>query len=47
LAQKSDVPLERIQRIAAYERRVEVAEITEESMIELHQLLQNFYKICK
>ena len=47
LAIKSDVPQERIKRIVGFERRIYVNDITEDTMIEFHQLLNNFYKICK
>ena len=47
LALKSDVPQERIERIVGYERRIYVRDITEDNMVEFHQLLNNFYKICK
>jgi hypothetical protein len=47
LATKSDVPQERIKRIVGFERRIYVNDITEDTMIEFHQLLNNFYKICK
>jgi hypothetical protein len=47
LSIKSDVPQERIKRIVGFERRIYINDITEDNMVEFHQLLNNFYKICK
>lgn len=47
LAAKSDVPADRIKRIIEYERKIEMLDITENSMVDFHYLLNNFYKSCK
>jgi hypothetical protein len=47
LAIRSDVPQERIKRIVGFEHRIYINSVTENDMVEFHQLLNNFYKICK
>lgn len=47
LAQKADIPSERIERIVSYDNRIKNLDITENALITLHELLDNFYKKCK
>lgn len=47
LAQKADIPSERIERIVAFEQRIKNLDITEQQVITLHELLDHFYKKCK
>ncbi len=47
LAQKSDVPEGRVKQIVDYQYYIERGSITEDSMVTLHSLLHNFYKMCK
>ena len=47
LALKSDVADADIRKIARFEKRIVVGDITEDAMIDLHHLLNRFYKNCK
>ena len=47
LSTKSGVHLDQVQYIAGFEQKLKILDITEDTMVALHQALQSFYQTCK